>query len=247
MLRKLIVFILFAALALYGILQLFGTTLVAKGMEQSLGTKVKVGRLHLKFFPVELGIYGVKIMNYPGFEEPVMVSIPEVFVRVEASSLLKKTIHVKNIIFNLENVTVEKNRQGKINLKVLMDVSNKKTPPPSTPSDPAPQQPPTKPSEPASDPQDALKLQIDEAVMSLGKVQYVDYGTGARVDRSFDFNIENTRLKNVTDTPSLIEQVVMLVLQKIGKLALEDQVQRVAGQLINDAQGQLAKIFPPKK
>lgn len=248
MIRKILIPLALAGFLFYLFFQFFATRLVAHTLTQSLGTPVKVRQVHLKLFPAEVGIYGIKVMNYKGFEEPVMVSIPEVFVRADLGGLFKKRIRIRKVVFDLKKVTVEKNREGEINLKVLMDYSEKRAPAPG----PSPAQPPPQPSPPSGKPgprakqPPVFKLQIDEAQMSLGKVSFVDYGTGRRVEKNFDFAIDKMLLENVTDMESLTTQVALLILQKIGRLALGEQVGRIAGEFFDDARNKLARMFPAK-
>jgi hypothetical protein len=240
--RKLIGTLVVLALFVYFSFQYFATGMVSGAMQQLFGTKVKVKSVHLRIFPIEVGIYGIKVMNYKGYEEPVMIAIPEVFVRANLSGLFKQTLHIRKLTFNLSQVTVEKNRQGKINLKDLMEYTQKQGQAAKTGA-PLPQ-PQAPPSEPVQKPKGKpLKLKIDEAYMSLGKVNYVDYGSGSRVERHFDFNIENVLLRNAADMDSLSEQIVVMILKKIGMLAVGAQMEKVANDLLEGAKTKLATVF----
>lgn len=236
--RKLLGSILLLVLFLYFSYQFFATRLLSGALEKSLGTKVRVQRIHLKLFPTELGIYGIKIMNYPGYEEPEMIEIPEVFARVHIPALFQKKIQVQKLVLDIKKVVVER-RNGKINIKDLMDYSKKvsqgKAPAPAEPSKQRPSESKPKAS--------ILKLQIDEAQISLGKVYVVDYGNGQRNERSFDFGIQKEPLRNVTDIPSLTEQIAVLILKKVGMLALGVQVEKVANEFVANAQKTLSNIF----
>lgn len=244
--RKLIGTVVAGVLIAYCAYQFFATKVFTGVLESSLGVPVKVKRVHLKVVPFEFGIYGLKVMSPEGFEEKEMFSIPETFVRVNLLSLFKGVIQVQKISFNLEHVTVEKSRTGKISLKEFLDIPKKKA---EAKKKPGPGQP-EPPSEPGKKKEPFLKLQVDEVVMSLGKVSYVDYGSGQRVVREFDMKVENMILHDVTDMDSLSEQVVMLILKKIGMFVMGMQFDRMAqdlqqkaGEMMSGAKNKFSSMF----
>ena len=237
--RKLIGTLLTALVLAYLVYQFFMTQLVSDALQNALGVPVKVGRVHLKLAPVEFGIYGLKIGSPEGFEEKEMFSIPETFVRMNPLDLFKREIHVQQVHFNLEHVTVEKSRAGKISLKEFLDIPKKKAgerkPAPQAPQPQKPKPPPA----PGKKSEPFFKLRVDEVIMSIGKITFVDYGSGQRVVREFPLNVDRMILKNVTDMDSLSEQVVMIVLKKIGVFVMGMQFDRIA----QDVQAKLSQIF----
>jgi hypothetical protein len=235
--RKLIGTVIFGMVAVYFLLQFFSTQLVSGMLESNLGVPVRVQRVHMRVAPVEFGVYGVKILSPQGFESKEMFSIPEVFVRVKLSSIFKGKIHITKLNFNLEHATVEKSKAGKISLKEFLDRAKKKDP--GKPVPPAPQGP-QKPQPPAKKKAPGVKLQVDEVLMNLGKVSYVEYNAaGERKAKDFQMNVKNLVLHDVTDLDSLSEQVVMTVLKKIGMLVMGMQFDK----MVEDARTTLSNIF----
>ncbi len=244
--RKLIGTIVILGALIYGAYQLFGASIAANIIQGATGTKTTVKRIHLKLFPFEFGIYGTKIHNLDGFKEPDFVSIPEIFIRVQLLELLKGTLHVEKVTLNLDQVVLERSQAGKVNLKELLDRSKQKQ---KESTAPKPSEKPSEPSEPAK-PQKAVKAQIDEVVVSLGSLSYVDYGTGQRIAKNMDLKIDQEVLRNVTDSYGLTQQVVVLILKKIGLSTLGIQMdifkgnfEEQAGAMINEAKDKLSKMF----
>lgn len=245
--RKLIGTIVIAAAAVFFAVQVFGAAMVSSAISGATGAKTSVKRVHLKLFPLEIGIYGTRIHNLEGFQEPEFISIPEIFVRVKLADLLKGVAHVEKISLNLEHVTFEKAQSGKINLKELLDRSKQKQKEAEAKEAPKPSEP--KPQEPAPK-KSGMKTQIDEVVLSLGSLTYVDYGSGQRIEKKINLKVENEVLHHVTDTFSLVQQVIVIIIKRIGLSTLGIQmdifkgsVGESAGEIINQAKDKLSQLF----
>lgn len=241
--RKLIGTVVLLAALGYAVIFMFGSSLVGGVIEGATGAKASVQRVHLKLYPLEAGIYGTRIRNLEGFREPEFISIPEIFIRIEPLGLLKGMIHVEKITLNLEHVTIEKTQGGKVNLKELMDRSKQKQ-----------KEAEAKTAEKTSgDPGKAKpqpKVQIDEVDLSLGKLSFVDYANGQRTVKNMDLQVDHQILHNVTDTFSLTQQIILIILKKVGFAALGIQMdifkgslEEQAGQFINQAKTKLSQIF----
>ena len=148
----------------------------------------------------------------------------------------------------MKEVLVERTRDNKFNLNELMKISKVKkaeSEAPQPPSPPAEGQPSktSKPSKP-------MKLEIDEVVLNIGKVAFIDYGSGERVVREFGFEIKDMILRDVADPFELVAQIVVIILKKIGMAAMNLQmdsmaqnIEAQAGQLIDQARSALSNMF----
>jgi uncharacterized protein involved in outer membrane biogenesis len=239
------VFLLLFATA-YIFCQFFAIKFLTDIVSQALGAPVSVSRIHLKLFPAELGVYDLQVKKFQDFKEPVILSIPEIFLRFDLRDLLKNTLHIKRIALNIEQVAVEKSANGKINLNELLKNTKK---PEKTVLQPAPTAPSTQKS-PKSQKSPAMKVVIGEAVVSLSKVYYVEYGPSGRTEKSLNFNIHDTVLHNVTDLRSLSQQIIELILKKLGLMALGAQLDRLganlgqeASQLLDNAKKSISGVF----
>lgn len=244
--RKLIGTIVIVVALGFLAVQIFGAAMVSNIISGATGAKTSVKRVHLKLFPLEVGIYGTRIHNLEGFKEPEFISIPEIFVRIQPMDLLKGTAHVEKITLNIDQVTFEKAQNGKINLKELLDRSKQKEKESS--AEKAPGQKPA-PGEP-SKPQKGMDTRIDEVLLSLGNLTYADYGSGQRSVKNINLKVENEVLRNVTDTFGLTQQIIMVILKRIGLSTLGIQWDVLAGnageqaqELLNQAKGKLSEFF----
>lgn len=208
------------ALLLFAIL-IFGVSLsskflMAKMLESAIGAPVKIGRLHFDLFSSQVGIYGVEIKNPKGFQEPMLASVPELFIQVNALSFFQGRVHIREIHLNLDEITVERNPTGVVNLTELGAVKKPQAQPageaPGRPAQAQKVRPPA--------------VQIDRVVLSLGRARYVDRAGASPVTRTFSLEIKNATLRNVTDPAQITQQIVIKTLQRAGLSVLTQQLEQ---------------------
>jgi len=207
---------------------------VNKTLSAAIGLPVKLERLYVKPFPLELGVYGVELGNPPGFETPRLAAMPELFIRIEPLDFLKGKIHIRQIRFHLEEINVERNAEGKINLQEAgKKVSpGKKTPEPGPAPAPGPTRTPSG--------KKAPELQIDEVIFSLGSARYVETGKQDGMEKTIQLNIKNMVLQDVTDPFALTQQVLKVILEKMAALAVGIQFDNLRENLQLKAQETVA-------
>lgn len=228
----------FFLLVLFVGVSLTGNLILAKVLETAIGAPVEVKKFNLDLFASQVGIYGFKIKNPKGFKEPVLASIPEIFIHVDVPAIFKNRVHIWEIRLNLDEITVERNTNGKINLSEIGAVKGSSKPAekkeaaaPSEPSQPSPAH--QKPAKPAAIPE----TQIDSVALSLGRARYVEYIGGEPSVRTFSLEIRNAVLKNVTDPADITRQIVSRTLRKIGLDAVASQLGIGSGWETQLAQG----------
>ncbi len=210
------------------ILSASSTFFLAKGIELAVGAPVHIDKFKLNPFSQQLGIYGLQVKNPPGFNEPVLASIPEIFIHLDLGALSKKLIHIREIHLNLDEITVERTADGKVNLTEIGAVKKSKAQPaaPGEPSRPA------EPAGKAGEPAKPTHVQIDTVVLSLGRARYVDPVMG---EKKIALDVKESVLKNVTDPAQITQQIVYKTLQGVGLGALTDELKRMGVDL--DLQG----------
>lgn len=228
---KLIKIIVLAAIVVFLIGFFFGPALVSRALTAALAVPVEVSRVHLKLSPLEAGLYGVKISNPKGYQGKQMALIPEIFIRLNGRELIKGKIHAQKIVLSLENVQVEKTAAGKSNLKDWVDATRKKQQEQSKPKP----EPSAKKKAPAPSPK------IDEVVITLGTLSYVDYASNPPVQKSIPVKVNRLTLRNVSNAASLVDQIVFQILKQIGFSMIGAQIDMVAANLGTQAQEMLGK------
>ena len=215
----------FIAVAVIGVV-LTSHLILAGILSSAIVAPVKVGRVSLGLSGA--GIYGLVIGNPKGFNEKRLASVPEASVTYDLGALFKGKVHLKQIRINMQEVTIERNGEGKFNLMEIKALKKPaQAPVESKQPEPAKPQDPSKPSEPTKLP----PLQIDEVNLDLGKARFASNGTV----KEFDLGVKNQTFHNVTYAPALIRDMVFFILKKVGMSAfpanLDSLLQGVGGEV----------------
>jgi len=157
------------------------------------GLPLKIDSLHVGIINSMVDIKGLKVYNPAGFEEKMMVNIPQVFVDYKLGSILKGKMEVTDFKLHLAEFIVVKNKEGKVNLESLKAIQEKA----------APKAGAEKPSQPAKQ----MEMQIDNLALKVDKVIYKDYSKGGEPSvKEFNIGIDQTYkdIKNLNAVISII-------------------------------------------
>ena len=168
---------------------------VEKGVEVVTGLRLSTGSFNVGIFRPVVSIKNLKVYNPKGFEDPLMVDAPEIYVDYDLLSMIGGNAHLKEVRFNLAQFTVVKNRAGQLNLDALKLVAAQKQGKPSaTKAGKAPQ------------------IRIDKLSLKIGKVVYKDYSSGGAPSvREFNVNIDET-YTNIDNPATLVSLIVVKAL-----------------------------------
>lgn len=213
--KKLISFIFFVLIIVVVVFAIWKNQIIKVAVEA--GTK-KVTGLDLNIQSLNIGltdtlvdIQGLKLHNPTGYQDPIMVDIPQIYVDYNLSSILGGKIHLQNAKLNLSELVVVKNEKGELNLNALKPVEQK--PPSGETKTPGQEGPQAK--------QEMPKMQIDLLELKIGKVIYKDYSKGSQPEiKEFNVNI-NEKFENITDPNVLVKLIIFKALSKtaLGDLA----------------------------
>jgi hypothetical protein len=179
----------------------FGKNTIAKvaverGVEMITGLQLRMAGFNLGILKTLVNIDGLKLFNPKGFEDRVMVDMPNIYVDYNLPAALKGNVHLYDMKLNLKEFVVVKNKDGKLNLDSLKVVQAQK-------EGKRPQE---------KDKGKAPQMQIDNLELKIGKVIYKDYSSGARPSvREFNVNI-NEKYTNIKDPYSLVSIIVVKAL-----------------------------------
>ena len=198
-----------------GIVQVTLETAISKFLPVS----VHVGRTRASFIKSTIELKAVKVSNVHGFPEKLLADIPFIFIQYEPGGLAKHMAHFQKIQLDLKELTVVKNKEGKLNVEAF------KSP---------------KQDAKASSKQSSATLKIDTLVLSIGRVVYKDYsGLGQPSTQTFEIQMKDRTYHNINN-PTVIASLVMTevisrsALSRITNLDIsffKDQ----AGGLLSDA------------
>ncbi|GEM_PF-4713927 len=200
---------------------LFGLAILNGVLRSAIGVPVSLGKMRLKLFPIEVGLYDIHVRKFGDFKSQV-ASIPEIFISVEPFDLLKGKIHVRQIRINLEEIVAERDTNGKINLNELQKKLAEK---PRVPPPP---------------------LQIDKVTLTMTRAQYIDYGFTPPITKVFFLNVYNASLEDVTNPRRVTEQVIAITLKKIGMKMVTSQVSKMTASFAEQTRASLSGLLGAK-
>ena len=159
--------------------------------------------------PSTLHIEGLQIDNPPGFTEKIFVRIPEIYVALILPELLQgRGIHLPEVRLNIQEVHLEKNRQGISNVQLLSSVGGKggaQKKPAAAPRLAGPKKP-------------GLPFLLERLELTIRKVTYEDHSGivgAAPVNKlAVDLQVEKQVFGNITDPQILINLILTKVLRE---------------------------------
>jgi hypothetical protein len=172
---------------------------VEKGVRIATGLPLKISSFRLGLARTLVGIKSMKLYNPKGFEDKIMLDMPEIYVDYHLTPVFRGKIHLQDMRINLKEFVVVKNKDGKVNLDSLKVVKEQK-------SGSAAERPAARPKKAGGK---APEMQIDSLELKIGKVIYKDYSKGAKPSVQ-EFNIGIDEKYNDIDSPQALITLIMV-------------------------------------
>jgi len=209
LIKKILIFLVIILVVL-----LLGRNIIVKGVLQSAvplvtGLGLKIDKLNIGIFNSKLHIVGLTMTNPRGFEEKVMLDLPEVLVDYNLTDIIGGKIHLEEVVFNLQEFNVVRSSEGELNLDSLKVVKEGKE-----------EEKPKEKPEPKKE-KKPLDLQIDRFELKFGKVQFISYEKDPQKPsvQTIELNLDE-EYKDITN-PQII---VAIILQKVIANAALNQI-----------------------
>ncbi len=181
---------------------------VAAIIHNATGFPVKIDKVNINLSGTAFGVYGIKIMNPPGFNG-MLASIPEIYVDLNIAPFFEQQmIHLETVHLDIAEFSIVRNEQGVSNLDHLKTLKKDK----------AEAVKPKAPEKPAAKP----KFLIDELVLTIRTVKYEDRSLPVAINRSIDLKVDKEIIKGLTSPADIVRLVLMKILysSSIGNLGL---------------------------
>lgn len=173
-------------------------SIVTAGATQVTGAAVRIEDLSFDIFDSSIHINGFKMYNPAGFPKEIFIDIPKIQVEYDLSALLKKNLHLPWVEIDLKEVSVIKNKEGRLNVNSLKFAREKEKP-----------QLPDK-----QETQKIIPMHIELLKLNIGRVIHEDFSRGEKpFIEVYDININKT-YKNITS----VAQLITLILTESLKL-----------------------------
>lgn len=198
-----------------------------KQIRAQTGMDAAIGLLHVGITDPVIQIENLRIYNPPGFLNPRFVDIPEIHVEYDRLALLSRKLHLTLVRFNLADVSVDENIEGKSNIQMLQERQKKQ----------GAAAPGGKTSKPALE-----FVGVDTLNLTLGRVRFSS-AKNPKQNSEHNLDIKNYELKNVKSARDF-SGLILSIMKKNGVNFLGEGVTAAANaatNLVNDAGGTAEK------
>jgi uncharacterized protein involved in outer membrane biogenesis len=169
------------------------------------GAPVHIGGFSLGVIKQSVKITDFRMYNPKGFPREILVDIPKLGVSLNLADLTKGKIHLKVLDFDLKELALTKNKEGKLNVDSLKVVETGEKPK----------------EEKAKKPAKQMAIQIDLVNLNIGRVINTDYSAGEPpVVKVYDVNIKKT-YKDITSAQQLAALIISEPLKAAGIQGLQ--------------------------
>lgn len=197
LLKKILFIVLIVLIVLFLGRNIIVKTVLEGATPLVTGLGLSIQKLNIGIFDTKLHIVGLRMTNPKGFEETVMLDLPEVLVDYNLMDILGGKIYLRQIIFELKEFNVVRNSEGTLNLDSLKMVKEGKEA-----EKPKEKPAPKKEAKP-------LDLKIDEFILKFGRIQFISYAKDAAKPsvQKIELNLDET-YKDITN-PQLIAAIIL--------------------------------------
>jgi hypothetical protein len=175
-------------------------TSVTTGVKAMTGLKLGIRSMNVGVFKSLIGINELQLYNPSGFEDKLMMDLPEIYVDYNLGAIMGGKAHLEEVRLNLREFLVVKNANGQLNLDSLRVVEET-------------EDEEVKKDDGKKEKTEMPDIQIDLLELKIDRVIYKDYskGTSPKV-KEFNVNIDE-RYENITDPQSFVRLIIVKALK----------------------------------
>ncbi|MFY9402766.1 MAG: AsmA family protein [Candidatus Omnitrophota bacterium] len=191
--RKVLIIALVIALGVLLFRNIIAKIAIENGVQFATGLKLRMDSFNIGIFRSKINIAGLRLYNPKGFEDKVMLDIPNIYIDYNLPAILKGKVYLQEVRFNLKEFTVVKNKEGRVNLNYLKPKKEQK-------EKKAKEDKPKKEKKP-------LDIKIDNLEVRVDKLVYKDYTKKAAPSiKEFNVNLyeKHTNITNINAVMGII-------------------------------------------
>jgi len=190
-------------------------------MKSSTGLKANIGKFDLDLGRSELAIADFRIWNSPAFGNSALLDMPEIYFALAPEAAASGKVRFKEVRFNLREVNVVQNTNGVTNLELLQKAL-------------------------ATNISKSVHLHlktmefggVDKLVVSLGKVNFTDFGNPAN-NAQIDLGVKEEVAKNLKSEEELQNWATALLLRLTIQQSLSGRSKQSAPRALENLMKQL--------
>jgi hypothetical protein len=176
-------------------------TSITTGVRAMTGLKLNIRSMNVGVFKSLIGINELQLHNPQGFEDKLMVDLPEIYVDYNLGAIMGGKVHLEEVRLHLKEFIVVKNKAGELNLdslRVIKETEEVEEP---------------KKGDTEKKKTEMPDIQIDLLALKIDKVIYKDYSKGTPPkEKVFNVNIDE-QYENITDPQSFVRLIIFKALK----------------------------------
>ena len=232
---KFFLVVLIVALLAAGLIYVGGPFFLSHVLSEAIGAPVEVGRMHIGLLSSEIGVYDVIVKNPPGFSQQILALVSEIYMRIDFSRVLKNDLHVDFLRLSIQEINIERDSSGAMNLMRLGSVQSAAQVDPD-PSQETGQRPP-RPKRASRE----LNVRIQEVRLVIQLVRYVERISGQFKVYEYPVNFQQI-LRDVESPKQVTIDIVGMVLKRVGIQSLLAEFNTLSSQFAPQMQRTLGSI-----
>ncbi|OQA57308.1 MAG: hypothetical protein BWY42_00644 [Candidatus Omnitrophica bacterium ADurb.Bin277] len=174
-------------------------TAIEKGAGIAVGLPASIQKLDIGLGKSHLDIRGLEVGNPEGFGDSLMVNMPRIYADYHLTNILKGRLHMEKIELDLNQFTVVRGKDGKLNINSIKGLDQGK---------PAAEAPGAPKKEAKT-----MPMQLDTVRLKIGKVVYIDMSGNRPVTREFNIGLDET-FHNITEPGTMVRLIVLRVMTR---------------------------------
>jgi len=192
-------------------------TVAERRIRDQTGLPVKIGKVSIGLRHPTLAIEKFRLGNSPDFGGSTFIDIPLLRIQYDLPALRSRKIHLNSVLFNLAELHVVQNKEGKTNLQAVQERGKEKSP-----------------SAPGRAPVEFEG--IDTLAVTIGRLKFTSAKNEARNEEAY-VGYKNETVKNVRSFKDL-EPL-------IARIRLEKKVQFLSEDLLKQGTNAVPNAVPP--
>lgn len=170
--------------------------IVESEIESELGINVTIDKIEFSPLLTHIGAKGVTIHNPPGFTEDELAYIDSIHLVCDPIEILTfKKPNIYLFAVDLKRLNIEKNKQGKINIKEIESVKQTSS-------------------------EDDNPIYFDVVVLSVGDIKYTDYSGRGKNVHKYHIGMKNTAFVNIKNEDDVVKMIIYKAIENtnLGKM-----------------------------
>ena len=187
--NKVLIIIVVVILAVTVVKDIICKSLITTVGASMVGAPIKISYLAVGLFSQKIRIKNFKLYNPSGFPSEPVLEIPEIQVDYDLGALLGGKIHLPLLVFNLKEMVVVKNKEGKLNVDSFKMIEEHK--------------------KEAKVPAKEMAMQIDVLKLNVERVVFKDLTKEPMAVQVYEVALRDKEFKNIDNVPQLITLILV--------------------------------------